>query len=143
MEQAGHSIRLNLIAYESIYVSIARQRDGWGEAYQKNAAVVRLSPADMNSLQIREGDTVELLSESGSVVVTTEADSNCKEGTGNMPLSLYSNCLATYNPALSPLPNLRLIEARVAATTKGITPLSDLVIRRTVAEERPSTASDL
>lgn len=143
MEQAGHGVRLNLVVYESIYVSIARQSDGWGEAYQKKAAIVYLSPADMKGLQIRDGDPVEMTSECGSVVVASEAANNCKEGTGNMPLSLYSNYLAGYHPELSPLPNLRLIEARVLATTKGITPLSDLLVRRTVAQERPSTASDL
>ncbi len=143
MEQAGHGIHLNLVVYESIYVSIARQRDGWGEAYQNKAAIAYLSPSDMKSLQIGDGDRIEITSECGSVVVAAEADSNCKEGTGNMPLSLFSSYLASYDPELSPLPNLRLIEARVLATEKGITPLSDLLIRRTVAQERPSTASHL
>jgi formylmethanofuran dehydrogenase subunit D len=143
MEHAGRDIRLNLVVYESIYVSIAGQRDGWGEAYQKKAAMVYLSPADMTNLQIRDGDRIEMTSESGSVVVAAEAGDDCSEGTGNMPFSLYSNRLASYDPGLSSLPNLRLIEARVHATTKGITPLSDLLIRRTVAQERSSTASDL
>lgn len=143
MEQAGYSIHLNLITYESIHVSIAKQRDGLSEAYQKKAAMVYLSPADMKSLQIRDGDPVEMTSESGSVVVAAESDDDCKEGTGHMPLSLYSNYLASYDPSLSPLPNLKLIEARAFTTRKGITPLSDLLIRRTVAEERPSTASDV
>src|SRR4030042_1989993 len=143
MEQAGYSIHLNLITYESIYVSIARKRDGWGDTYQKKAAMVYLSPADMKSLQIRDGDPVEMTSESGSVVVAAESDDDCKEGTGHMPLSLYSNYLASYDPSLSPLPTLKLIEARAFTTRKGITPLSDLLIRRTVAEERPSTASDV
>src|SRR4030043_425414 len=86
--------------------------NGLGETYQKKAAMVYLSPADMKSLQIRDGDPVEMTSESGSVVVAAESDDDCKEGTGHMPLRLYSNYLASYDPSLSPLPNLKLIEAR-------------------------------
>ena len=143
MEQASPVIHLNLVAYESIYVSVAAQRDGLREAYQRKAAAVHLSPADVKRLQIRDSDCIELTAESGSVVVAAESDSDCEEGTGYMPLSLYSNRLAGYDPSRSPLPNLKLIEATASATDKGITPMADLLIRRTVAQERPATAADL
>ncbi len=143
MEQASPVLHLKLITYESIYVSVASQRDGLGEAYQNKAAVAHLSPADVKRLQIKDGDCVELTSESGSVVVAAESESDCQEGMGYMPLSLYSNHLAGYDPSRSPVPNLRLIEVRVSATQKGISPTADLLIRRRVAQERPATAADL
>jgi formylmethanofuran dehydrogenase subunit D len=143
MEQAAPVIHLNLVNYESIYVSVAAQRDGWDAEYQKKAAVVQISPADAERLQIRDGDCVEITSESGSVVIVAESDKHCEAGTGYLPLSLYSNRLAGYDPSRSPLPNLKLIEARVSSTKKAVTPVSDLLIRRTVAQERPATAADL
>jgi formylmethanofuran dehydrogenase subunit D len=143
MEKAVPVIHLNLVNYESIYVSLAAQRDGWGAAYQKNAATVKISPADVERLQIKGGDCVEITSESGSVVVVAESDKDCEEGTGYMPLSLYSNRLAGYDPSRSLLPNLKLIEARASSTKKGVTPISDLLIRRTGAQERPTAAADL
>jgi formylmethanofuran dehydrogenase subunit D len=143
MELPSQGIRLSLVTHEDIYLSIAKQRDGLGEAYQKRSAVVHLSPVDMTKLKLKDGDHIELTSKSGSVVVAVESDNSHEEGTAHMPLSLYSNCLASYDPSLSQLPTLKLIESRATPTEKGVTPLSDLLIRRTGAQERPSTASDL
>lgn len=143
MEEPRQCISLSLVAYEDIYLSIAKQREGWGEAYQKRSAIVYLSPADMQELELKTSDHVRLTSKSGSVVVAAEPGDSCEERTGYIPLSLYSNYLASYDPSLSQLPNLKLIEARAMPTENGITPVSDLLIRRTVAQERPSTASDI
>lgn len=143
MEEPRKWVSVSLVAYEDIYLSIAKQREGWGEEYQKRSAIVYLSPADMQELQLKTSDHVRLTSNSGSVVVVAEPGDSCEESTGYMPLSLYSNSLASYDPSLSQLPNLKLIEARAMPTENGITPVSDLLIRRTVAQERPSTASDI
>ncbi|MBM4444964.1 MAG: hypothetical protein FJ020_06650 [Chloroflexi bacterium] len=133
MEQAVHAIDVNLVTCESIYVSLAALREGLGQAYRDRAAVVHLSPADMKRLQIRDGDRVELTAASGSVVVAAEADGDLEEGAGRMPLSLYSNRLAEYRPSRWPLPALRLIQSTVSPTGKGVTPVEDLLVRRTVA----------
>jgi formylmethanofuran dehydrogenase subunit D len=143
MEQAVPTIGVNLVTYESIYVSLAALRDGLGQAYRNKAAVVHLSPADMKRLQIRDGGCVELSTASGSVVVAAESDADCEEGTGRMPLSLYSNRLAVSQSSRWPLPNLRLIEAMASPAGKGVTPIEDLLVRRRVAQERPATAADL
>jgi len=143
MELPIHGIRLILVTYEDIYLSIAKQRDGFGEAYQKRSAVVHLSQVDTAKLELQDGDHIELTSKSGSIVVAVESDNSLEEGTAHMPLSLYSNYLASYDPSLSQLPTLRLIESTAMPTKKGVTPLSDLLTRRAVAQERSSTASDL
>jgi len=46
-----------------------------------------------------------------------------------MPASLYSNRLASYNPSISRMPNLKRIEVRAVPTEKDITPLSDLLLK--------------
>jgi hypothetical protein len=46
-----------------------------------------------------------------------------------MPSSLYTNRLAIYGPGALVLPS-KHIEARAVPTEKGITPVSDLIVRR-------------
>ncbi len=122
-------IRLTIVTHEDVYLSIVKLRDGWGDAYQKKAAVVRLSPADVEKLGLKDNARVELVSAAGSVVVTTKSDATCEAGVGLMPSSLYTNRLVSYDPGSSVLPS-KHIEARVAPTEKGITPVSDLIVRR-------------
>ena len=104
-------------------------RDGWGDAYQKQAAIVRMAPADIEKLGLKDNSRVELTNPAGSVVVTAKSDATCEAGTGLMPSSLYTNRLASYDPGSSLLPG-KYIEARAAPTDKGITPVSDLIVRR-------------
>lgn len=130
MPEAG--IPVLLLTYQDIYLWVAKQKDGLGEEYRKRAAVVRLSPTDLNSLGMHDGGHVELGSRRGSVVVEAKSDTTCREGRGHMSTSLYSNCLAGYDPSVSRLPNLKHIEVRVMSTEEDITPISDLLVRETV-----------
>ena len=65
----------------------------------------------------------------GSVVVTARSDATGEAGVGFMPSSLYTNRLRSYDPG-SPLLPGKYIEARVVATDKSITAVSDLIVRR-------------
>ena len=125
--QAG--ICLTIVTHEDVHLSVVKLREGWGDAYQKKAAIVRLSPADIEKLGLKDNARVELTSPAGSVVVTAKSDATCEAGTGLMPSSLYTNRLASYDPSISPLPG-KHIKAGVAPTAKGITPVSDLIVRR-------------
>ena len=125
-------IRLVLLTYDDIYQWIARQRDGMGETYRKHAALICLSPSDLKEVGLQDGGHVELSSQSGSVVVEVKSDTACAEGTGHMPASLYSNCMAGYDPSVSTLPNLKRIEVTAVPTQKDVTAISDLLVRKTV-----------
>ena len=125
--QAG--ICLTIVTHEDVHVSVVKLREGWGDAYQKKAAIVRLSPADIEKLGLKDNARVELTSPAGSVVVTAKSDRTGEAGTGLMPSSLYTNRLASYDPGASVLPS-KHIEARAVSTEKGITPISDLMVRR-------------
>ena len=120
-------IPLAIVTYQDIHQWVARQRDGLGDAYQQHSAKVQLSPADLKHLGLNDGASVELKSKAGSVVVKAKSDPACQEGIGYMPASLYSNRLASYNPSISRLPNLKRIEVRAVPTEKDITPLSNLL----------------
>jgi formylmethanofuran dehydrogenase subunit D len=129
MTSPQNGILLIIVTYEDVHLSIVKLRNGWGDAYQKQAAVVRMAPADIEKLGLKDNTRVELTSPAGSVVVTAKSDATCEAGTGLMPSSLYTNRLASYDPRSSLLPS-KHIKAGVAPTRKGITPVSDLMVRR-------------
>ena len=134
MSLPEEGIPLVMVTYRDIYQEVVKQKDGWGsDAYQKHSAMARISPADLKKLDLTDGARVELRSRSGSVVVEAKSDPACEEGMGYMPASLYSNFLASYDPSASRLPNLSRIEVRAVKTQKDVTPLSDLLVRKTVA----------
>jgi len=129
MTSPQNGILLIIVTYEDVHLSIVKLRNGWGDAYQKQAALVRMAPADIEKLGLKDNARVELTSPAGSVVVTAKSDATCEAGTGLMPSSLYTNRLASYDPRFSLLPS-KHIKAGVAPTGKGITPVSDLMVRR-------------
>jgi len=120
---------LTIVAHEDVHLAIARLRDGWGDAYQKKAAVVRLSRADLEKLGLKDNARVELTGPAGAVVVTAKSDVTCEAGLSLMPSSLYTNRLGSYEPSSSTLPG-KHIGARVMPTKKHITAVSDLIVRR-------------
>jgi formylmethanofuran dehydrogenase subunit D len=129
MTSPQNGIRLIIVTHEDVHLSIVKLRDGWGDAYQKKAAIVRMAPADIEKLGLKDNARVELTSPVGSVVVTAKSDATCEAGLGLMPSSLYTNHLASYDPGVSLLPG-KHIEARIMPTEKGITLVSDLMVRR-------------
>jgi formylmethanofuran dehydrogenase subunit D len=133
MPEPEKGVPLVIITYQDIYQWITMQRDGWGDSYQVQSAMVRLSPVDLKNLGLNDGDLVELGSEAGTVVVKAKSDPACEEGTALMLASLYSNRLASYDPSRSRLPNLKRIDVIAKPTKNGVTPLSDLLMRKMVA----------
>jgi formylmethanofuran dehydrogenase subunit D len=97
-------IRLTVVTHEDVHLSILKQRGDWGDAYQKQAAIVRISPADIEKLGLKDNARVELASSAGSVVVTAKSDVTCEAGMGLMPSSLFTNLLASYDPGSNVLP---------------------------------------
>jgi formylmethanofuran dehydrogenase subunit D len=130
MTSPQNGILLIIVTYEDVHLSIVKLRDGWGDAYEKMAAIVRLSPADIEKLGLKDNARVELTSPAGSVVVTAKSDQTGEAGTGLMPSSLYTNRLTSYDAGSPPVLPSKHIEARAAPTEKGITPVSDLMVRR-------------
>lgn len=132
MTSPQNGIGLTIVAHDDVYLSIAAQREGWGDAYQKKAAVLRLSKADLQKLGATDNARVEVTGPAGSVVVAAKSDAACEAGVGLMPYSLYTNRLTGYDPASRTLPG-KHIHIQVMPTEKGVTAVTDLKVRRTRA----------
>jgi formylmethanofuran dehydrogenase subunit D len=129
MTSPQEGIIIAIVTHEDVHLSIVKQKGEWGDAYQKKAAVLRLSRADLEKPALKDGAKVEISTAAGSVVVVARADATGEAGVAFMPSSLYTNHLASYDPG-SPLLPGKAIEARVIPTEKGFTPMSDLIVRR-------------
>jgi len=120
---------LTIVTHENVHLAIVKLRDGWSDAYQKKAAVVHLSRADLEKLGLKDNARVELMGPAGSVVVIAKLDAAGEAGVGLMPASLYTNRLASHESSSSALIG-KHIEARAMPTEKAITPVADLIVRR-------------
>lgn len=127
MPQEG--MALTVLVHDDAYLPVVRLTDGWGDSYQKKAAVVRLARADLQTLGLKESGRVEITGPAGSVVVAARSDATGAAGTGLMPTSLYTNSLGGDRAGSGVLPG-RHIEARAAATDKDVTPVRDLIVKR-------------
>jgi len=86
------------------------------EEYFRSVSVIELNPDDMNSLELKDGDHVELSNEHGSVIVSSRASNSLDPGiafitygpwanqiigsyTGGTGMPLYKNVKVTLKPA--------------------------------------------
>ena len=123
------SLPLVIFPYQDVHLWIAAQRHGWGEAYEKLAAVVRVSPVDMKKLGLADGGLIELRSGAASIVVEAKQDKAVEEGTGIMRAGPYANYLLSDLGGLT-LAGLHCIDVIAAASTDLLTPVSAVIPER-------------
>lgn len=129
MASPGEGLALTIVVHDDAYLPVVCLEEGWGEAYRTKAAVVRLARADLEKMGLKDNASVEITGPGGSVVVAARSDAAGAEGIGLMPSSLYTNWLSGEGAGPGLLPR-RHIEARAAATARGITPVEDLTVGR-------------
>lgn len=129
MTAPPEGIALIVVVHDDAYLPVVILTDGWGDAYQKKAAVVRLAKADMEKLGLKANDRVRITAPAGSVVVAARPDAAGEAGIALMASSLYTNTLAGCGTGGQVLP-LRHIEGRAAVTDRDVTPVWDLVVKR-------------
>ncbi len=117
---------LTILTYSDIHLDIARQKHGWGDAYQKLAAIVRLSPADMKKMGLADGGAISLRSEVSHIVVEARGEKTIEAGTGVMPASLYTGYLLADVEHMTAA-GLSLIGVVAAVSTKAPTPLNEIL----------------
>ncbi len=122
-------LSLTMVVHDDAYLPVVCLKDGWGDEYQKKAAVVRLVKGDMDRLGLKPNARVEITGPAGSVVVAARADAAAEAGIALMASSLYTNGLAGYGPDGAVVPS-RHVAVRVVATERDVTPVRDLKVRR-------------
>ncbi len=82
--------------------------------YRENVGVCSLSPSDMHSLSVAEGDTVRVTTDGVSVVVRVLAGLEGIKGLVLIPLGPWASAVSTAACEGSGLPGLKGLEAKVS-----------------------------
>ncbi len=129
MTSPQEGLSLALVVHDDAYLPVVSLTDGWGEGYQKKAAVVRLAKADMEKLGLKPGGRVEITGPAASVVVVARPEASVQAGMALMPWSLYTNRLAQGEAGRGVWPP-RHMAVRAAAAEQDVTPVGDLMVIR-------------
>ena len=83
-----------IVTYPDIFRTEAGLRHGkFSSEYQELSAVIVLDSGDMAKVEVKDGELVEVLGESGSVTVRAKGSENEHPGIGYMPEGAWVNVL--------------------------------------------------
>ena len=119
-------ISLTIVACHDIFQRLAMEQGILTAGYQEHSAVVRMSAEDMHALGVEDGAVVKMSNSTGSIVVQARLDTGCEPGFGYMPMSLYPNMLASYQPEEAKLPNFKHIKVAAEPSDEDVTPIAEV-----------------
>ena len=123
-------IKVKIITYRDIFQDKAMIENRFGEEYRNHSAVIKLDPADLKQLNVKNGDTVILKNSFGRIVVKAEesGDETPHRGTAYMPKSPWSNMLVSDETGGTGVPKFKDISATVtSAKEEKVTEMEYLV----------------
>ncbi|MFX1564504.1 MAG: molybdopterin dinucleotide binding domain-containing protein [Promethearchaeota archaeon] len=98
------------------------------EIYHEATTQIRLDPIDLEKLKIESGDTVEVSTEHGSVVLRAEAAPRASEGMGFIPYGPWANCVISGDTDSTGMPTMKGLKAKVTpAPDKQVLTLQELL----------------
>ncbi len=92
------------------------------ELYSDSACCIYVSRVDLEKLAVKEGDPVEVSTESGAVVVRVKVDDELSEGMAYMPVGPWANVLI---PAEGEVPP-KAVAAVMKKADRDITDINEL-----------------
>lgn len=97
------------------------------EIYYEATTQIRLDPKDLEKLKIEPGDTVEVSTEHGSVVLRAEAAPRASEGIGFIPYGPWANLVIGGDTDSTGMPTMKGLKATVTpAPEKQVLSLKEL-----------------
>ncbi|HIQ39031.1 MAG TPA: protein fwdD [Methanothermococcus okinawensis] len=84
------------------------------EMYRKAAAVCYINKEDMEKLDLKDGDTVKVISEYGDVVVyAKEASEHMPEGMVFIPMGPWANCVISPETDSTGMPSFKDVPVEI------------------------------
>jgi formylmethanofuran dehydrogenase subunit D len=96
------------------------------DEYLQNVAMIQLNPKVMDALGATDGDTVEVQTKYGSVVVKCQK-SDIEETMGFMPYGPWANFLIGGDTQSTGMPDSKGMEAEIKKTDKDVEKVNDLL----------------
>ncbi len=97
------------------------------ERYFKSVSYIELSTGDAGMLGVGDGDTVEVETAHGSVVVSAKLSDKLEPGTSFFPYGIWANQVFGSETNGTGMPAFKGVEAEVSASGAGVPSLADLV----------------
>jgi formylmethanofuran dehydrogenase subunit D len=98
------------------------------EIYHEATTQIRLDPVDLEKLKIEPGDTVEVSTDHGSVVLRAEVAPRASEGLGFIPYGPWANCVISGDTDSTGMPTMKGLKATVKpAPDKQVLTLQELL----------------
>lgn len=110
---------VTLMSARTVEQGIGLETGKTSEEYQNNVSIIELSPSDFESLKLVEGETVEVESEYGSVIVKCRSSPDIQKGRAFMPYGPWANKLFSSSTHGTGMPQFKGIKARVRSA-KGL-----------------------
>ena len=124
-------VEVTIVTYRDIFQEEAKEIGRYSDEYRDLSALILLDRGDMKLIKTEDGQTVQVETDWGVVVVTARLSGEDEEhpGLAFMPNSPWSNQLVSGDTGTSKIPEFKRIRAEVSATDKEVDTISDLVER--------------
>ena len=124
-------VEVTIVTYRDIFQEEAKEIGRYSDEYRDLSALILLDRGDMKLIETEDGQTVQVDTDWGTVVVTAKLSEEDEEqpGLAFMPNSPWSNQLVSGDTGTSKIPEFKRIRAKVSATDKEVDTISDLVER--------------
>ncbi len=131
----GYGVRFALPSLEVVLLTGRTRHQGVGleagkltDIYFEATTQVRLDPKDFEKLQIEAGDTVEVKTEHGEVILRATIAPRPSEGIAFIPYGPWANCLIGGNTNSTGMPTMKGLRATITpAPDKEVLSLQKLL----------------
>ncbi len=99
------------------------------EEYYESVTYIELSTGDAGSLGVGDGDSVNVETAHGSVVVSAKLSDKLEPGTSFFPYGLWANQVFGSETGGTGMPKFKGIDAEVSSSSAGVPSLADLIAK--------------
>ena len=97
--------------------------------YYESVTYIELSTGDAGSLGVGDGDSVNVETAHGSVVVSAKLSDKLEPGTSFFPYGIWANQVFGSETGGTGMPKFKGIDAEISASSAGVPSLADLIAK--------------
>ena len=117
---------LKLIVARSFETDVESVKDKFSSDYQDSAAVVRLNTGDLKRLGLKDGNSANMKSKTGEIIVSALGDEKVPEGAAIVPYGPWALALVSV-PVDGAPPQLHGVSVTVTRSDEKVTSLENLL----------------
>ncbi len=125
------ALELSIITIRDIFQDEAGKKSRYSEEYKSQSALIILDKQDLAGLGVKDGQSLLVKNDVGSVVVSARLSEDTHPGLAFMPNSPWSNQLVSDATCEAGIPGFKGIKAAVqpAEASAAVTDISEILSR--------------